>query len=300
MPCSSRTLSSDNHRNLHQTASSSSTASTTSETIFEKEVFNLAHVAVDGTVPVSESSSTPSSRITKALLSRQALFAQSGPMTHSPHCVHGALMRTASTNFSCPVHGSQAHLCSSEARVLSRANKILMYVLLLLPYPIFKLTTQSCANTTPQRWLALTLLNSVSTFLYFQAQVGLLQNPFGTFLVNRETRAIGEWPTRDERTQWFIHMHSLFLADFSLFFILFILVLIVFVSATLLNALLNHLRKYPNTVGNSAGGWPIALFLVLIRISKCYCIEEWMTLAKWVHIWGVTGIVDFFLVWLTV
>jgi len=126
LPRYSRTLSSGTCQNLHPAASMSSTLSTESETISEKDIFILPHVGVE----VADSIVAPSSRITKTLLSRQALFAPSGPMTHSPHCVHGALMRTASTNFSCPVHGSQAHLCSSEARVLSRANKILMYVLL--------------------------------------------------------------------------------------------------------------------------------------------------------------------------
>ncbi|KAH9424357.1 Unconventional myosin-IXb [Dermatophagoides pteronyssinus] len=43
----------------------------------------------------------------------------------SNSCInHGA--SSSSSSLSCPFHGTQAHLCSSEARVLSRANKILM------------------------------------------------------------------------------------------------------------------------------------------------------------------------------
>ena len=44
------------------------------------------------------------------------------------HCTSSSI---SSSSLSCPFHGTQAHLCSSEARVLSRANKILMYVCLM-------------------------------------------------------------------------------------------------------------------------------------------------------------------------
>lgn len=75
------------------------------------------------------------------LNSRTSSSTQQSSLSHMSHvptahdraaqCVHGVLVRTISTtgnNFSCPVHGTQAHLCSSEAKVMSRANKILMYV----------------------------------------------------------------------------------------------------------------------------------------------------------------------------
>lgn len=150
----SRTMSSDNHRSLHLSPSSSTT---NHSTIYEKDDVCSASTPLHATAETrkslgSESStSTPlgGQRSTRALLTRQTLFTPLGTGSsfdafapagnggsgglgggaHSPaQCVHGALMRTASSNFSCPVHGSQAHLCSTEARLLSRANKILMYV----------------------------------------------------------------------------------------------------------------------------------------------------------------------------
>lgn len=146
----SRTMSSDNHRSLHQ--SSSVTSITTNPTIiYEKDDGSCSTASLHAIAETRKSlGSDPSSnpiggpRSTRALLTRQTLFTPLGTGSsfdafgtssgsnsdlgvNSPaQCVHGALMRTASSNFSCPVHGSQAHLCSTEARLLSRANKILM------------------------------------------------------------------------------------------------------------------------------------------------------------------------------
>ena len=54
----------------------------------------------------------------------------------SNSCInHGA--SSSSSSLSCPFHGTQAHLCSSEARVLSRANKILMYVCVCVFHSFF-------------------------------------------------------------------------------------------------------------------------------------------------------------------
>lgn len=153
-------MSSDNHRSLHLSPSSSPS---NHSTIYEKDDACTAPIHASAETRKSLGSETSSSstpiggqRSTRALLTRQTLFTPLGSGSsfdafgtagsgngglagngHSPaQCVHGALMRTASSNFSCPVHGSQAHLCSTEARLLSRANKILMYVL-LLPLLIF-------------------------------------------------------------------------------------------------------------------------------------------------------------------
>ena len=91
-------------------------------------------------------SSLSSSRISKAILSKQALFGaitnddnknnnlqvhnsqsnilrSNGP---SPQCVRGSLLKTTSDH----LHGISPNLCSNDAKVLFQANKILMYVLL--------------------------------------------------------------------------------------------------------------------------------------------------------------------------
>ncbi|CAG2167007.1 unnamed protein product, partial [Oppiella nova] len=69
----------------------------------------------DGTIPTA-----PVSRISKAILSKQALFGA----VSTPQCIRGSLVKTSSSL--CPMHGSQHSLCSNDAKVLSKANKILM------------------------------------------------------------------------------------------------------------------------------------------------------------------------------
>ncbi|CAG2105275.1 unnamed protein product [Medioppia subpectinata] len=78
----------------------------------------------DGTNNVMTGNSTPDappvSRISKAILSKQALFGAAS----TPQCIRGSLIKTASSL--CPMHGNQMSFCSNDARVLSKANQILM------------------------------------------------------------------------------------------------------------------------------------------------------------------------------
>lgn len=75
-------------------------------------------------------SNVNSSRVSKTLLSRTALFAVPAVnvncLSPSPQCIHGSLVKA--TSALCPMHGTQLSLCANEAKVLSKANKILMYV----------------------------------------------------------------------------------------------------------------------------------------------------------------------------